>query len=843
MWRTTISNLVARRARLFTTGVAVVLGVAFMVGTLVLTPTIEDSFGRLFADANAGVDAYVRSDRVTGEGMATQRGRLDHHVVATVRAVDGVADAQPSVEGHLQLLGPDDRPVTAAAGPARGGNWQGDSGLNPFTLVRGRAPLATGEAVVDRATARRAGIGLGDRVAVLTQAGRSEVSVVGVADLGGSAGAGDRSHVLFDLGTAQDLLGSAGLVDGVRVAARPGVGASELAGRLSGALPAGLEVLTGEELTARDRGDVEDGLAFLNTFLMAFALISLFVGSFTIHNTFSILVAQRAQETALLRAVGATRRQVLGAVLAEAGAVGLVASAVGVVAGVAVAAGLKAGMGAMGVEVPAGGLVIALGTVIGSMLTGTVVSVVAATWPARRAAAVAPVAALRGATSDEGRAAGRRIVAGLVTTVLGAVTMAFGLVGGGGIAAVGSGAVLVFVGVSLLGPAIAAPVMRVLGSPLAHLGGASGRIARDNALRNPRRTSATAAALMVGVALVGTISVLGASAKASVDRAVRSSFTGDLVVDAGPMGMLGFSPDVTTRLADLPGVRSVSAVRGVSAEVDGAPAQLMAMDATAVEDLFDLGAVRGDLAALGGDRIAMSAAAAEAQGLELGDPVTVRFAATGTQRLRLAATYERTDVAGDHLVDLSTYDRHVATSMDAKAFVRLEAGADLATVRAAAEAAVDDHPQLGVQDRGEFAGATASHIDELLNLVHGLLLLAVLIAVMGIANTLALSVVERTRELGLLRAVGMTRRQVRAAVRWESVLVALLGATLGLSIGTLFGWSLVRALGDQGLTTFVVPGAQLVAITVLAALAGVAAAALPARRAARLDVIAAVAAR
>lgn len=840
MFRTALTNLAARKARLLTTGAAVVLGVAFMVGTLVLTATIDRSFGRLFAEANAGVDAYVRSARVTGEGMTSQRARLELDLVDTVRSVDGVADAQPTVQGQAQLLGADGETVGTGGGMTLAGNWQGDSALNPFTLSAGRAPDAPREAVIDRATAGRAGLDVGDRTGVLTQAGRSDVTIVGFADLGGTGGAGEMSYVLFDLATAQELLGSDGRTDGIRVAAEDGVDSSALVARLADLLPGEIEVLTGSELTEEEQGDVGQGLAFLNTFLMAFALISLFVGSFIIHNTFSILVAQRARESALLRAVGATRRQVLGSVLAEATVVGMLASAVGVVVGVAVAAGLKAGMGAMGIELPADGLVLTPGTVVGAIATGTVVSVVAAVAPARRAAKVAPVAALRGVLVDEEERAGRRLLVGGSITVVGAASMALGLLGGGGIAPVGLGVVLVFLGATALGPAIAVPVTRVLGAPITRFGGAPGRIASDNAMRNPRRTAATASALMVGVALVGTITVLAASAKASVEAAVRSSFTGDLVVDAGPMGMWGFSPEVTARLADVPGVQAVTALRGVSAEVDGSPEDLIAMEASTVDDLFDLGAVRGSLAALDGDRIALSEEAADELGADLGDTVTVRFAETGDHHVEVVAIYEKTDVAGDHLIGIATYDRHVATSMDTKAFVRLAPGADLSTTRAAAEEAVADHPQLRVQDRDEFAGATAAHIDAVLNLVYGLLLLAVLIAVMGIANTLALSVVERTRELGLMRAVGMTRRQVRAAVRWESVLVALLGAAMGLSIGTLFGWSLVQALGEQGLSTFVVPGAQLATITTLAALAGVGAAVVPARRAARLDVLAAV---
>jgi putative ABC transport system permease protein len=435
-----------------------------------------------------------------------------------------------------------------------------------------------------------------------------------------------------------------------------------------------------------------------------------------------------------------------------------------------------------------------------------------------------------------------RFVAGVVVTAAGLGLLALGLFGGGGVAPVGLGVPLTFIGVAVLGPVLARPVAGALGAPIARLRGLPGGLAQQNAVRNPRRTSASAAALTVGVALGGAITVLAASAKASVDRTITRSFNGDVVVDSGMVHGGGLSPSLARDIAGRPEVGTVAGVRFTTVDIDGRARQLMGADPASLVDLVDMGEVRGSLADLGRDAIAVSAAAAEADGLAVGDVLTVRFADTGARDMRIVATYSNDDFAGDHLVGLAAYEANVADQVDTKVFVSAAGGTSLAELKAAVADAARAFPQATVQDKAEFAAATGEHIDQMLNLMVALLFLAILIALIGIANTLALSVIERAREVGLLRAVGMSRRQLRSAVRWESVLVALYGTVLGLVVGVGFGWALVRALEDQGVTVFRVPGGQLLTIAVLAALAGVGAAILPARRAARLDVLRAIAA-
>jgi putative ABC transport system permease protein len=496
----------------------------------------------------------------------------------------------------------------------------------------------------------------------------------------------------------------------------------------------------------------------------------------------------------------------------------------------------------MGIDIPSGAVVISSRTVITSVLAGLGVSVGSAVFPARRAAKVPPIAAMRDVAVDTSGDSRRRTVVGTALTVLGAAAMAAGLFGDAGITAVGLGAPLVFLGVAVLGPVLARPLSRVIGSPLPRLRGTAGNLARENAMRNPKRTAATASALMIGVALVGFITILASSTKASVNAMVDESFTGDLVVDSGSFGVGGLSTDLAERLRDVPEVEAVTGMRLAPAQVDGTSTSLFAADTAVLEDIVDVGVSDGSLRDMGATDIAVADAVAEREGWEVGDTVPVRFVETGVQQLTVAATFAEADLTGDHIIGMAAHEANVADRFDAKVAIELADGVDPERGRAAVAAVADEYPQGTVQDSSEYKEAQAAQIDVLLNLVYALLGLAVLIALLGIANTLALSIFERTRELGLLRAIGMTRSQLRATVRYEAVVISLLGTVLGLAIGVGFGWAIVRALDGEGITTFALPAGQLGVMVVVAALAGVAAAVLPARRAARLDVLGAISA-
>ena len=839
MFALTLRNLTAHRRRLVATIASIVLGVGFMTGTLVLTDTIGRTFDQLFADANDGVDAYVRAESAIDADpmMGANRPRLDADIEQRVMAVDGVAATAPDVQGYAEIVTDSDRQDDT---PKLGHNWITVATLNPFTIADGRPPADADEIVIDRGTANSHDIGVDDTVQVATNHGVHDAKVVGIATFGVADRPGNASFVFFETETAQERLAEPGRIDAVRIAADPGVTQDELVARVADAVGNRLEVLTGEELTAEDQDDVAEQLAFFNTFLLTFAAISLVVGSFIIANTFSILVAQRTREIALLRAIGATRRQILIATVGEAGLVGIAASLLGVGGGVGLAAALKSLLSAFDVDLPGGGLVIAPSTVAIGVFIGTAITVAAAVQPARAAARVAPIAAMRQTTIDANR--GRlRSVGGALATIAGSALVSTTLADDRDIATVGAGIALAFVGVIAIGPAFAAPIVKTLGYPIARGRGLAGTLARQNAIRNPHRTAATASALTVGVAVVAAMTVLGASVNASIDAAVSGGLRADVVVDAGMFATNGLSPALAADIAALPAAATSTTTRSAQVEVGGDTVAITAIDPGAYPNVVDLGDIDGAFGDLGSTELAVQRDIAQQHGWDIGEHVTVTFAETGRHRFTIGAVYDNGQLAGDYLIGLSTFEQHVADQVDTQILVDAAEGSSVGELRDAVARVAGRFPNARVQDRDEFTGSLTGHIDEMLNLVGALLLLAVIIALIGIANTLSLAIIERTRELGLLRAVGMSRRQLRATVRLEALLVSLLGATIGVTTGVGAGSALAAALADQGIDHLAVPAGRIALITLVAATAGVVAAARPARRAARLDVLAAVA--
>lgn len=840
MSKLTIANIRAHKARFTFTAVAVALGVAFMAGTLVLTATLSRAYDTVSGNALEGTDALVRSTREVADNDGTVvRGTVDESVLATVRATPGVAAAAPRIEGIAQVVGADGRLLDDGENRAipKALAWTDDAELSPVELVEGRAPSAADEIVIDRATARTGGFEVGDPIRLVTPAGADTYSLAGVVTYGGADDAAGSPVVVFTPATASDTIGEPGRYDAIAVRAGPGVSSSALSGGIERALGGtpGVEALTHDEAVAAAEAEGDEGVAFMSTFLMAFAVVALLVGSFVISNTFAITVAQRTRETALLRAIGASRRQVARATKLEALVTGVLASALGVVLGIGAAVGLRALLAGFGLDLPDGGLVVNGPTVAVCMAAGVVVTFVAAVVPARRAAKVAPLAALRAAAVDRsGRSVVRAVVGGLVTA-LGVAALAAGL-GSGAAALVGLGALVVFIGVGVLGPVLARPISRLLAAPLPRLRGMTGTMARENASRNPKRTSATASALMVGLGLVVFITVFSASARASIADSVDTAARAQWIVHT-TFGQGGLSPEAGQAVAELPEVGALSPMRYTPARVDGAGATLSAMDPSRIDELVDLAVTDGAIADLAADEIAVNTRTAEADGLVVGDELTVEFAQTGAQSFRVAAIYDTLEPMGPYTMSLAAFDANGVEQVDSFLFMTNADGVSMAEARAAIGSALADYPTAELFTADEFAESRAAVIGQMLNLVYALLVLAVLIALFGIANTLALSVHERTRELGLLRAVGMARSQVRATVRWESVIIALLGTAMGLVIGLGFAWALVRTLAAEGFEVLSVPVAQLAVITALAALAGVVVALLPARTAARVPVL------
>jgi putative ABC transport system permease protein len=847
MARAALRGILSHKARLLSTMLAVMLGVAMISGTLVLTDTLSRTFDDLFADVFEDTDAVVR-EQAAFEGpnqTGDQRGRVPASLIATVESVDGVALAEGNVQGYTQIVGRDGDPIgdPEMGAPTFGGNWSESDELNPFALVDGRAPQAEGEVVIDKKSADDGELRVGDTTTVLVQGPPQQVEVVGIVKFGDADSPGGASFALFTTDVAQRLIAEPGMFDSISVLADDGVTQPVLAERIAQVTPEGVEVLTGAEITKESQDDIQESLSFFKIFMIVFAIVALLVGSFMIFNTFSITVAQRTRENALLRAIGASRRQVLGAVLFEAFIVGLVASLIGLAVGLLVAAGLKALLAGFGIDLPSGGVVFTSRTVVISLLAGMVVTMVAAWSPARRAAKVPPVAAMRATdVGSSGYGSKLRMLVGLGVVALGVVSLLGGLFGGGDnpLPLVALGALLVFFGVSVLGRTVALPLSRAIGAPLPRVRGVSGKLARQNAMRNPKRTAATASALMIGVGLVGFITTLAASTRASIDASIDEAFIGDLVVDSGTMASGGLDPAFAQQVALLPEVAETAGLRYGAAEVDGDVMALTGVDLAGTSSLIDVEPLRGSPDDLDDRSIAMFDEEADDKGLELGDTVPVLFKDSGPQEMTLGLVYGEDALVGRAFLGLAAYEANFVDQYDFSVYVKGAPGVPLDELSAAVGGIAQDYPGAEVLDRDEYKAEQSQFVDRLLGLVYALLGLAILIALLGIANTLALSVLERTRELGVLRAVGMSRAQLRSTVRWESVIIALQGTLLGLLIGLFFGWALVTALADEGVERLAIPWTSLVVVIALAGLAGVLAAVLPARRAAKLDVLRAI---
>jgi len=839
----TIKSIRANKARFFLTGVAVLLGVAFMAGTFVLTDTIKKSYDEISANVYRSTDAVVRSARETessDQGVAT-RGTIAASTLATVRSVQGVRAAEPQQIGVAVVVAHngallDSNPDRAVP---LGLAWQDASELNPLTLVSGHGPQAADEIVIDQASAEKGEFQLGETVHVVTPAGSHEYRIAGVANYGGAASAAGGQVVAFTPDTASQVIGTPGRYTAIQVVAAPGFSQEQVVANLRTALhDPTIEVITGAEATTEAAEATTAPLKFVNIALMTFAVVALVVGSFVIYNTLSITVAQRTKETAMLRAIGAKRRQVLRSIRIEAFFTGLFASIAGVALGIALAQGLRDVLSAFGLDLPADGAVVEFRTIVVSVLTGVMVTVVAAWLPARRAARVAPIEALRDTAIDTTAHSKRRVVIGAFTTLAGVLFMAQGLAGAGA-GAVGLGALGVFFGVAMLGPVISRRFARVVGWPLPRLRGTAGTLARENAMRNPRRTAATSSALMIGVALVAFITVFAASAKASISTSVDRAMRTDWIVST-QFGMGGLNPSVAQRIDLLPETGAVTALRYFDAKVGDASEQASAVDPAKIGQSVELDLREGRITDLGTNGVAVQADTAKSKNLHVGDTITMFFPETGDQQLTVVAVYGTKEPMGDFVISTQTFDANITTHVDNDIVVSAAPGVPKSEAHSAIQEILKDYPTAKLMTKAEFKGSMANRIDQILNLVYVLLAMALVIALFGIANTLALSVFERTREFGLLRAVGMSRAQVRSTVRWESVLIALLGTTLGTVIGLGFAASLVQAMEKQGFNSFTIPAQQLAVIVVLAALAAVGAAALPARRAARLDVLEAI---
>ncbi len=857
MWRVTLEGLRARRLRLALTAAAVVLGVAFVSGTFVLT----DSLAELVDDELStftGGDVVVRSTSAFESGSTGDRARIPSSIVPIVRDAPGVAAAEGVVLGSASLVTPGgeliDEPIPF------GLSWTDDDALSPLDLRDGRKPAGDDEVAVDVATARRFGLEVGDRISILTLGPAEGFEIVGLAGFAGGDGRAFSSVAAFAPATADRVFEGQGGVDLIAAAAEPDVTDEELEAALLEVLidQPGLEVVTTDALGEESSAVLRQNLAFVEVLLLVFAGVGLVVGAFVIQNTFSTLVAQRTRELALLRALGASNAQVRISVLGEALIVGVVASIVGLLAGFGLAVALEMILETVGLDVPRGAAGLRTRTVVVAIAVGVVVTMVAAWWPARRAARVSPVEALQtGLVTTPPRPLRRRAIAGVAVIVLGGAMVFAGLLEVSLLTPLSSavsglddpriavpiGAGLLVGGLLVVAPALAGLLTTVFGAPLPRLGGIDGHLARENARRHPRRTAATAAALVIGVTLVTFVSVLASSANASVAAAIDEGVRADWVL-RGPQ-FTGVSPEVARTAADLPEIDEAMGMKLGFVGLGSTTQALYSVDPARLDQLVDVDLAAGSLDGLAAGGVLVHEQEAEDFGLGPGDTVLLQFSVTGAQPVPVAGVYRSNGFTGNFVVNLLlgevAFQQHFGEELDSFVYARTAPGVDPSSARAAMEAALVDFPNVEIETPAEFTRSQRDQVNRVLAVFYMLLALAVVIAAFGIVNTLLLSVHERTREIGLLRTVGMTTRQVGAMIRWESLLVAVTGAVVGVILGFVAAWSVVATLHEDGIDRFSVRWVALAIFVVAAAVVGVLAGVLPARRAARLDLLDAVA--
>jgi putative ABC transport system permease protein len=845
MLKVTWRNLVARKVRLLLSAFAIVLGVAFVAGTMIFTDAMSGAFEDIIEGSAADTEIAYKGAGNFDSGQDNRT--IPASVVKELEKLPEVDSVHPqTILQTVFVIGRNDKVIGGNGPPGLAMNATSANALTGKPILEtteGALPDGPFEVALDVDTADKGGFDVGDEVSLVTP-GRPptmKVKVTGLVEFG-SGGLNGATLSLFDLEFMQhQFFQGRDVFNSISLNAAPGVSQRQLADAAQTVLPEGVEARTGDEYVEKQKETLQEIMGFLEWFLLVFAGVALVVGVFLIINTFSILVAQRSRELALLRALGAGRGQVIRSVVAEALVVGAIGSTAGLGVGYLLALVLREIFGRFGLDLSRAEFPVESATILWSYAVGLIVTAIASVLPALRASRIAPMAALRDDVALPEATLRRRVVVGAAGTALGALGMTMGLVGEGiwGLILIGAGILLVLIGVSLMSAMLGRPMLNLFGVLYRRLFGTVGNLATENTLRNPRRTAATASALMIGLALMAMMSIFGASASASTDAAFEQSLTSQFVIS----NVVGqpFSTDVAAQVRRAEGVAGVAVVRQAFPQVDGGMAFVAAMRPKDIPFAFAIPMAAGSLTDLGRGKVAVSERVADNKGLGVGDKVKMEFQGADVDLTVVALFGSGGVVPGNYLVTPDTLVRGGLQPLDSQVFVTKEPGADTDEVRAAIEKITDDLPTVTVKDPEGYADEQKGQINQILYMIYGLLGLSVIIAILGVINTLSLSVIERTREVGLLRAVGLSRRQLRTMIRLESVVVAVFGAVLGVLMGVIFGSTLVLALEDQGLTDLAIPWLWLAGFLVAAAFVGVLAAVFPARRAARLDVLRAIA--
>jgi putative ABC transport system permease protein len=841
-------SVTGNKTRFALTALAILMGVSFVSATYVYTDTTKKAFDGIFASAFAGIDAQVSAQTEFSFALPPT---FDESIVDAIAAVDGVATAIPNLQRiGVQYVTTDDdgNPTTLTMGgaPNIGGYFPVELGTE-FQGIRilegGAPPTEPNHVLVDKASAETLELSVGDTVEILTPIIPAEVfTVVGITAFGDLDSLGGATFALFTLDTMQRIAGVPGEIDGVSVFADEAVSATDLVPAINEILPEDLKAVSAQDAAEDASADVAEGLGFFTTFLNVFGFIALFVGAFLISNTFRIVVAQRTKELALLRAMGASRRQIRRLVLGEAAVTGLIASILGIVGGLGLAALLQRILTAAGLTFPTTSLQLLPRTVIVALIIGVGVTVGAAYYPARRAARISPVEAMRDSAPQPRRDLGRRILVGGAINSVALVAIFAGLAGFEialpAIGWVGLGAAALMIGSTVLAPVVASPVTKILGAPLRKLFPASGKLAGENSRRQPRRTSATAGAIMVGVALVAMASVLVASFSATVDEFIDNGIEADLFVQPeNQFQLASFTPELAERIAADPDVTAVTTLRQSPAIIDDGETFIAAFEPefenfitfTELEGTFELSI----------DGIVVDRGDADSNGWVLGSTVDARFPSGDERTFTVQAIYAGEGIAGSAISQAALAE--LAPDIgDAQVYIQLADGADIAAAKMRVETLAEDVPNVDVFTVEDLRSSFQDQLNQLLTIITALLGMAIIISLFGVTNTMTLSIFERTREIGLLRAVGMTRRQTRGMILSEASIISMFGAVLGVVMGVFFGWAIIRALADEGLNSFAIPVGTLIGWVLALGVLGVLFALWPARRAARLNVLEAV---
>ncbi|WP_399089967.1 ABC transporter permease [Streptomyces sp. BBFR2] len=838
MLRTALRNVLAHKARLLMTVLAVMLGVAFVSGTLVFTSTISGALRSSAQEGYADVDVAIqpRGDD-SGPG---HRPALDQKLLDAAAHVPGAASATGTVTGFTAIADKHGKLVGSGFATSGGNYYPGADGKDArYPMRDGVAPHGTGQLALDARTADEAGYKVGDTVRVSFDGPVRSARLTGIFTTTDGAVSAGGSLALFDNASAQKLLLTPGTYSEIHVKAAPGTSQQALEKQIRDVLPAkGAEATTGRQLADDEAEMIAEGMRSMQTALLGFAGIALFVGIFLIANTFTMLVSQRTKELALLRAVGASRRQVTRSVLIEAAVVGAVAALTGLAAGIGIGAGMRALMNSAGATVPDGPLVIGASTVITALVVGIGVTVLAAWLPGRRAAKIPPVAAMSSvhATATTKTLVVRNTLGALLAGAgTAAVLAATGM--SDGKAVMGLGAVLLLIGVFVLTPLLSRPLI-ALATPLLRTFGVAGKLARQNAVRNPRRTAATASALMVGLTLITGLTVIATSVQKGVDKMAADSLKADYVVSMASKTPL--SPEVAQKLATLDEVTAVSPLRDSEATIGTTDTSLTGVNGKDFGKLTRLDLASGSLSGLTSGGLLADEDTAREQGWRAGSRVPVTFEDGTAKTLTVSGVYRANEMIHQIVVDNGVVGPHQKHATDTQVLLKTEGGAT-DTAKQHLIDALGKNPALSVQDKKDVSDGISQTINLLLNMVYALLAMAVIVAVLGVVNTLAMSVFERSQEIGMLRAIGLDRTGVKRMVRLESLVISLFGGILGIGLGVFFGWAAGRLVSGS-LTTYelVLPWGRMGVFLAMAAVVGVVAALWPARRAAKLNMLTAL---